>query len=328
MVNKMLSLVSVIIPVYNTGVYLESCLQSVLTQSYTHLEVIVVNDGSTDNSLSIIKKYAALDKRIKFIDKNNEGLPLARKSGLDIATGKYIQHLDSDDVLLEFAIERLVQQAEKTGADIVCAPFISSYSDKPDELFVIEGGEEFTPVGYLKNIFCEQAVWTVWSHFQKRSLYLENEIVVVPEISLGEDAILMIQLILHAEKIVSLDVPTVRYNHYPTSMSTVHQLSDQRYCEFKAYSVWIKCYLEKRGILQEFDKELAWLHVRDTFVRIYYRRLEDIKKDMQQIYDDLNRYPDLEKKMEKRKLKIIKAYHKSSILGYFCLRYYIRKRKL
>ncbi len=89
--------VSVIIPVYNIEKHLEKCLDSVIGQTLKDIEIIVVNDGSTDNSLDIITQYARKDSRIVIVDKPNEGLAYARKSGIEAAHGKYVQHLDGDD---------------------------------------------------------------------------------------------------------------------------------------------------------------------------------------------------------------------------------------
>ena len=86
---------------------------SVINQNYSRLEIIIVNDGSTDGSRSIIQKYMEVDRRIVCIDKKNEGLPLARKTGILKANGKYIQHLDSDDTLIDGAIEKLVCRGRK-----------------------------------------------------------------------------------------------------------------------------------------------------------------------------------------------------------------------
>ena len=124
MMEKESPLVSVIIPVYNAHNSIAKTLQSVINQTYTNLEIVVVNDGSTDESLDIIKTYAVEDPRIVVFDKQNEGLVQARKSGIDIATGKYIQYLDSDDIMHEDAITRLVNKAEETQADMVVAPFM------------------------------------------------------------------------------------------------------------------------------------------------------------------------------------------------------------
>lgn len=91
--------VSVIIPIYNTFNYIPECLDSIINQTYTNLEIILVNDGSTDKSLDLCYEYASKDKRIIVINKSNEGLSSARNTGLDIATGEFISFVDSDDVL-------------------------------------------------------------------------------------------------------------------------------------------------------------------------------------------------------------------------------------
>ena len=184
-------LVSVIIPVYNTELFLDSCLWSVVQQTYKELEIIIVNDGSTDRSEDIINKYRKLDTRIIYICQENKGLPSARRAGVDIASGKYIQHLDSDDCLLKDAIASLVCKAESTGADIVNARFIFAYPDgkKKDELAPFTDFKEISGIQCLKYSFSNLVFWSVWSNFQKRSLYLENSIILVPDISYGEDAI-------------------------------------------------------------------------------------------------------------------------------------------
>lgn len=117
--NNMDNLVSIIVPIYNTEKYLEKCIKSLLMQSYQKLEIILVNDGSTDNSKEICEKYARNDKRILIVNKRNEGLELARKSGYQKATGEYIMHVDSDDYLPLNAVRILVENAEKENADIV-----------------------------------------------------------------------------------------------------------------------------------------------------------------------------------------------------------------
>ena len=105
--------VSIVIPVYNIGKYLEKCLDSVVAQTFPDIEIIVVNDGSTDNSPEIIARYADKDSRIVVIDKSNEGLAYARKSGIEAARGTYIYHLDGDDYLELDAIELLYRKPKK-----------------------------------------------------------------------------------------------------------------------------------------------------------------------------------------------------------------------
>ena len=97
--------VSVIVPIYNVEDYLECCLDSILKQTYTNLEIILVNDGSTDSSLSICKKYLEKDNRIVIVDKSNGGLSDARNAGLENANGEYVMFVDSDDFLTENAVK-------------------------------------------------------------------------------------------------------------------------------------------------------------------------------------------------------------------------------
>ena len=89
--------ISVIITIYNVEIYLERCLSSVINSTYENLEIICVNDGSTDHSIDILHKYKSIDERVIIIDKENRGLSSARNAGLDIATGEYISFIDSDD---------------------------------------------------------------------------------------------------------------------------------------------------------------------------------------------------------------------------------------
>ena len=110
--------ISVIVPVYNVEEYLEKCLDSVTNQTLKDIEIICINDGSTDNSLEILKTYAGQDNRIVIINKQNEGVAAARNDGLDIAQGDYIMFLDSDDYLTPEACETAYNKITEKNADI------------------------------------------------------------------------------------------------------------------------------------------------------------------------------------------------------------------
>lgn len=112
-------LVTVIIPVYQVEEYLEDCIKSIIRQTYGELEIILVDDGSTDNSPQICDQYAQMDSRIKVIHKTNGGLSSARNAGIDICTGKYVTFVDSDDVVADVMIEEMLNLANQEHAEIV-----------------------------------------------------------------------------------------------------------------------------------------------------------------------------------------------------------------
>lgn len=118
-------LISIIIPVYNMQKYIGRCLDSVLAQTYKNIEVIVVNDGSTDFSRKIIEKYIERDNRIKLVDKSNGGQGSARNQGLDVANGKWIGFVDSDDIISERMYEILHNAAVTNNCDILIADIVN-----------------------------------------------------------------------------------------------------------------------------------------------------------------------------------------------------------
>ncbi len=117
---KEYDLVSIIVPVYNVEKYIEKCILSIINQTYTNLEIIIVNDGSLDHSENIIKEYISKDNRIKYIKRENGGLGAARNTGIENATGKYIAFVDSDDWIDPEMYSVLWQKAYECDADVVC----------------------------------------------------------------------------------------------------------------------------------------------------------------------------------------------------------------
>lgn len=116
-------MISVIIPVYNVAPYLPECLDSVIGQTYTDLEIIIVNDGSTDESGAICNSYAQKDHRIRVIHQQNQGLSAARNAGIDAAHGEYISFLDSDDYMMPDLLEHLLNLCLEYGADMSACSF-------------------------------------------------------------------------------------------------------------------------------------------------------------------------------------------------------------
>ena len=116
-------LISIIIPAYNAETYLNECINSVITQTYRNLEIVIINDGSTDNTLNIIKKYKSIDKRIVAINQNNCGVYDSRCNGVKISKGDYIIFLDADDFLTSDCVEKLYNSIIESNTDIVRCNF-------------------------------------------------------------------------------------------------------------------------------------------------------------------------------------------------------------
>lgn len=126
-------LVSIIIPAYNVESYISTCLDSVINQTYQQLEIIVINDGSTDKTLERIQEFAHSDKRIKLINQENHGLSAVRNLGLQLATGDYIMYVDSDDWLDFDTVECCVNKIINTQADVCLFSYLSEFENRNEE---------------------------------------------------------------------------------------------------------------------------------------------------------------------------------------------------
>ncbi len=170
--NTGLPLLSVIIPVYNAEEYLNRCVESVRNQTYSNLEIILIDDGSSDKSGEICDKYAAEDKRIRVIHKQNGGQSSARNMGLDIASGELIGFVDSDDYIQSNMYEFLFYLMNKYHADISCCNYerldksghIRFCSDDLDEELVLSGKES------LRMLLSQQKIiYAPWNKLYKRN---------------------------------------------------------------------------------------------------------------------------------------------------------------
>lgn len=152
--NKNNIIVSVIVPVYNVEKYLDRCLISIVNQTLKNIEIILVDDGSKDTSGKLCDEWQKKDKRIKVIHKENEGLGFARNSGINIANGKYICYIDSDDYIKLDTLEKVLSRLEKTNSDICYFGFIEKIGEKekiveiPKKLYYSQKEKE----EFIKNI--------------------------------------------------------------------------------------------------------------------------------------------------------------------------------
>ena len=212
--------VSVIIAAYNIEEYIERCIESVINQSEIEIEIIIVNDGSTDNTLNIIKKMSDLDERIIIINQKNQGLVETRKRGLKNANGKFILFLDGDDWLENNCVEELYKTAIDKNADVVLYNAYKAYEDKKETFNTFNKNLiDDIKKNPIKNLLLDNISPTIWSKFIKRSFIEENNIKFPENISYAEDLATVSNIFINNPKIVFNENRLYNYYHRDNSIS-------------------------------------------------------------------------------------------------------------
>lgn len=219
-------IISVIVPIYNISQYIDMSIKSIMNQTYLDLEIILVDDGSTDNSGEICDQYALLDKRIKVIHKENGGLVVARKVGIENATGEYIAFVDGDDWIEPEMYAELLELCIKSNADFVESGYISTRNDSNIKHICKE------KTIYLNDIEREKIIreWmnctdtasirsTIWSKLYRAELIRDTYTRVDDLRSYGEDFINYLYLISKSKKVVVSSEMYYHYNYRQHSLS-------------------------------------------------------------------------------------------------------------
>ncbi len=287
---------SIIIPIYNVGDYISECLDSILIQSFKDLEVICVNDGSTDNSLEILNDYKKRDERIVIIDKANEGSGVARNYGLQLARGEYVYFVDGDDLLTENALQLIVDEADKKQTDILIFGAYSYYDGKKKY-----GGYSANklPWKYFNKVFSAQDITrtifrfpsTAWTKLYRRDFLIKNNIK-FQEIRAGQDQLLFFHSMIKAERIALLPKNLYCYRKNRTGQVTACK-KKQNYSPIYVFSA-IEKLLKDEGLFEKyqwvfvsgyFSKATSWLgKFRDDMKAGYYEEYMKLLKHIQQAY--------------------------------------------
>lgn len=224
--------ISVIIPVYNVAEYVEECLNSLLCQTLFDIEVICVNDGSTDNSLDVVNNIAQKDRRIIVINKKNEGSGVARNTALKLASGEYVFFADADDWLDNNRVfEELYLKASQEDLDMLVFGGLSCYTDRNGKIHKSKGGYSLRsiPIKYLDRIFSYEDVKhdifkfpsTAWTKLYKRDFIVKNNIQ-FQHIKVGQDQLPFFHSMITAKRIAVLNKCLYCYRkNRPNSAMTV-----------------------------------------------------------------------------------------------------------
>ncbi|MDD3139527.1 MAG: glycosyltransferase family 2 protein [Lachnospiraceae bacterium] len=228
MVNKRI-LFSIVVPIYNVEKYLDKCIKSILGQTYDKFELILVDDGSTDNSAVLCDLYKEKDKRIQVIHKKNGGLVSARKVGISIARGDYAVCVDSDDWIDKEHLMELNMIIEAHSPDIICF----------NHFEVNEGAKSLRDIQFRKGLYTkddiEKEIYpqiirsvkgkafppTIWAKVYRMDLYKSEQIRIDDRIKIGEDVACTIPCMIRAESIYILDKALYYYRRNNISMTKI-----------------------------------------------------------------------------------------------------------
>jgi len=220
--------VSVIVPIYNTEEYLNKCLRSICLQTYANLEIICIDDGSTDASGKIADLFAQADDRFIVVHKKNGGECSARNIGLDLATGDYITFVDCDDWLEVNMYEKLVEKIEFTGCDLVASGYCIATDHGSfrveNELRVTDltfGNEELLSYVFKRDSYRGFSVYLWCKLFKRNAIYSNGRKITFDEsLKLGGDILFFTRVATHVKKACYLD--EAFYHYYQRSTSTFH----------------------------------------------------------------------------------------------------------
>jgi len=288
-------MVSVIVPIYNIAPYIYQCVNSIINQTYKNLEIILVNDGSTDESAYFCEYFKKIDKRVKVIHKENGGLVSARKAGIKKATRKWVFYVDGDDWLKEDCIENYVKEALKNNSDVVIASyfreFIGSFK-KMDNIIPFgrydkEKLLKIYPYIISDREFFRHGIYTYsWGKLYKRKLALKFQLEVLDDLTIGEDAAFLYPLLFNSEKISIINYTGYIYRHRPNSMLKVYGEIKDEIKKLKILFKFLEEKLKKFNIKRQLDEYFYYLSlvrsgafVENLKVKNYLSILTDIPKN-------------------------------------------------
>lgn len=290
--------VSVIIPVYNTSKYLKECLDSLINQTLSDIEIICVDDGSTDMSLEILNDYAAKDQRVKILSQENQGQSVARNFGIKVAKGEYIGFIDSDDWADYHMFENLYNNAKTYDSDIsmcsitLCDEKTGEYTTNDPYLTLDLFPESlenrsFTYKNTLDFIF--RICVVPWNKIFRREFLINNGLSFIEGLNF-EDNVFNLQTIVEAKNISLIKEPLVYYRRASETSYTFGKSEYKKLDFFKIFEIEEK-FLKEKGLYQDLE-DYFLLTKKNTLV-YWYKKLtnketkEEYSQKLHEFFPDL-----------------------------------------
>ena len=265
--------VSVIVPCYNSQKYLKDCLDSLQAQRSPEIEMILIDDGSADETGRMLDAFAAAEPRARVVHKENGGVSSARNRGIDLARGRYIAFLDADDTLAPGCLQMLFSAAESTGAQIVSAKHMILDMDANRLVPVVTPEVEQKPYAVAREIIHMHRIYNnIWNKLYDRRLF-DSGARLDPQVRIGEDALLNLQLYLHAEKTLHLDSYTYVYRvHGMSAMARIDGYSAAHQPMLRSMSRILSAEGVKERFFADFLQSCIWRDEKESGIRASMKR--------------------------------------------------------
>lgn len=287
-------LVSIIAPVYNVELYIEQCIKSLLNQSYKNCEFIFVNDGTKDNSVSIIKKYMKNDKRIKLIEQKNSGVSAARNLGLKNANGEYIVFVDSDDYLANDYVEYMLNLVIKNKCDFAFSTKSFKKENDAQEDNIVE--KVITSEDAVANLLSPDVTVGCWNKIYRKSFLDDNKIRFSTSLFYGEGLQFIIDCSNNSNRVAVSNKKIYYYRKNNVNSATTKYNIDKYYNGEKS----LRLIEKKINMKNDYIKSMYLLHISTFYLGAIIKMIEnDQRKDY---YDDYCNW----KNIIKQNIKYIK----------------------
>ena len=270
-------MVSIIIPVYNVEEYIEECLESILAQTYKDIELLVVDDGSTDNSLGLIRGYENKFKKIRIFTQQNKGVSEARNLALNYASGEFVLYIDPDDFLEPIMIEKMVNKAEKYNSDItICGYYLYYSKDNANNKIFTYGINENKTLSSLEVIdmmLNYKLQGQLWNKLFKKDLLINNNFKFEPGRYI-QDIFPVFKAVLKSNNIIFVDEPLYYYRQRMSS--TVNKKSKKLAEDYFHAMYSIMNYIKEENVKVNKDSYVAFRTiVLSNFIAMYTNYKKD-----------------------------------------------------
>ncbi len=245
--------VSIIVPIYNVSKYLDTCIESIIKQTYTNLEIILVNDGSTDNSDDICKKWEQVDKRIIYINQKNSGVSVARNNGLTRATGEYVSFVDGDDYLEPNMIEKLHNFIIKNKVKVAMCGYYFISSQEKKEIKYFNKDRIFDTNSNKKELLEQiiQFLGVPWGKLYSKDFLINNNIQFKVGLKRMQDTIFTLEAFELCDKIAYLNEPLYDYRYLQNSVCNKYSPDFSKTA--KNILKYFKEYLDKYNLMNDYE---------------------------------------------------------------------------